>query len=333
LDTNGVLWGAGRNNHGELGIGVTTAIQTAVKSWNPATTGLYVVDVAANGADGGTTCIVLSDGTVRTAGYNGNYQCGNGNTTTQKTWVNPTGGMPSCRSVSAWGVDTNSGFVVLCNNGDLYGWGYGGFCTCTVSTADAQTPSKASTGVSKYWLSMAGSLYYMKAASGVLYARGANQYGELGLGNTTNPTQTAQVVTIPNGETLVELYPGGGQHGYKHCAFMLTNSGLYAAGENSSQGGRLGEGSNVNQTSFSPTGSPLYKCRPVTLRDPDGTLVPWIVATEYFVSSSNYAFTLAKDKYGRMWGCGGAHNTGVLSASPESSFWDVGVWSHLTHMT
>ena len=83
--SDGSLWGTGKNNLGQLGLGNTTQQTSFVKIYDPATnSNIQCVSCISRA---GSTIILLSDGSVKATGYNNNGQFGNGNKTLINTFV------------------------------------------------------------------------------------------------------------------------------------------------------------------------------------------------------------------------------------------------------
>ena len=98
--SDGSLWGTGRNNFGQLGLGNTTQQTSFIKIYDP-TTNSNVQCISCISRD--NTFILLSDGSVRAVGPNTNGQMGIGNTTSQTSFVtiyNPsTNSNVKCRGI------------------------------------------------------------------------------------------------------------------------------------------------------------------------------------------------------------------------------------------
>ena len=105
---DGSVMAVGRNGNGELGTGDTTDVSVFTPVYTPSG------DVVCIAVACGTyfTQLVLSDGSVRGTGYNGNGHLGTGNTTQQSSFTpvyTPSGGV-SCRAVSC---GQNSSHILL----------------------------------------------------------------------------------------------------------------------------------------------------------------------------------------------------------------------------
>lgn len=116
---DGSLRGIGSNTYGQLGDGTTTARSVWFVSNLTNVSSAVLV-----GGRGATTVVLLSDGSVRTLGYNANGACGNGGVVSpQLSAVTPAGafqgsvvnvfGTGSC-SHGAVGLRTSTGAIWLC---------------------------------------------------------------------------------------------------------------------------------------------------------------------------------------------------------------------------
>jgi hypothetical protein len=100
---NGALYFTGKNQHGVDGNGSAVNKSNWTLCGGDGASG--VTDVVTSGtADTASTCILKSDGTIRTVGYNGYGQLGIGNTTSSTTWKTP----PATRSYPGGTISCNS---------------------------------------------------------------------------------------------------------------------------------------------------------------------------------------------------------------------------------
>ena len=126
---DGRLFATGYNVQGTLGAGDASNRHSPVDV-TPAG-GLAVTDVKSTTGSNGSTIILLSDGTIRTTGYNGHGILATGGTAQRNSWYNP--GMTNVLQVFAAQLqDTHGHFAVLVDigNGDgsgkVYAVGYNG---------------------------------------------------------------------------------------------------------------------------------------------------------------------------------------------------------------
>ncbi|MBI5770408.1 MAG: immunoglobulin domain-containing protein [Verrucomicrobia bacterium] len=220
LKTNGTLWAAGYNGHGQLGDGTTTT-RTAL------------VQVASNvvTAAAGTShsLFVKADGSLWAMGYNSDGELGDGTFTNQVTPV-------QIRAAGVTGVW--SGFyswVSFFSTSDGKFWGMGWNTSGQLgdgSTQSRGTPVEITTGVVD-----ASAGYYHSVfvkADGALLGAGSNTYGELAgapsAGNSTPVQLATGVARVSAGNaTTVFLKSNGelwglGYNGYR----QLGNNGANA---------------------------------------------------------------------------------------------------------
>lgn len=124
--------------------------------------------------------------------------------------------------------------VALKSDGTLWVWGrnlYGLLGDGTGANTEIKHPTKI--GNDSNWTDVSAGRYFAlgKKANGDLYGWGANDYGQLGLGNGTN-------VFSP---TLIQQNVSAFSAGYYHTAVVKTDGTLWSAGYN--EWGNLGMGS------------------------------------------------------------------------------------------
>ena len=245
-----VAWGD--NSNGYLGNGSTTRSLSAMQPSLPAGT---VITSLATGHF--ATFAVTSKGTVYSWGDNQFGQLGLGSATGPDTC-----GSDPCSTTPAL-MDFPSGTVVtqvsdglsfavaLTSAGKVYAWGYNGYGELgNGSTTNNAVPGLVNlpAGVFVTAVAAAHDSAYALTSTGVVYAWGFNEDGELGNGNYTGPSTctgteegtqpcatTPTVVTLPGGVTATGLSAGawGG--------LVLASTGaVYAWGY--SQYGEIGNG-------------------------------------------------------------------------------------------
>lgn len=185
--TNGTLWAWGFNGEGALGLGTTTyAVSSptqvgALTNWLQVSSGVY-------------NCIAIkTDGTLWTWGKNGTGLLGLGNRT---AYSSP----KQVGSLTNWSKCVSGVYHVMATktDGTLWAWGFNnqgqlGFGTTTWYSSPKQVGaltnwSKLGVGGSQ------GDLYsFAIKTDGTLWTWGANNLGQLGLGNTTYYSSPKQV--------------------------------------------------------------------------------------------------------------------------------------------
>ena len=187
LKNDGTLWGCGRNDLGELGLGdisyktIFTKIIDNVKS-------VYC------GVE--HTIILKNDGTLWGCGWNEFGQLGLGDTNNRNTFTQITTNADDIKSVYCG----NNHTLILKNNGTLWGCGYNDdgrlglgdtidrliFTIIGINTNDIKSIYCSS----RYTLILKN--------NGTLWGCGNNQFGQLGLGDESNRITFTQIVTNTN---------------------------------------------------------------------------------------------------------------------------------------
>jgi len=212
---DGTLWGAGRNDQGQLGVDPTTLAYTS--DGQPRQVA-GVTDVATVVAGSNHSFFIKTDGTLWAMGDNTGGKLGNRNTTDQYAPVQIATGVAAV----AAGVDHS---LYVTTSGDLYAMGsntHGQLGTSSYTT----TPMLVATGVKAVAAGDYFSLYLK--TDGTLYGMGQNSSGQLGQGDTTNRGTPALIAT---GVSTMAA-------GAAHSAFVTTEGYLMTMGYNAS--GQLG---------------------------------------------------------------------------------------------
>lgn len=236
LKSDGTVWTWGRNEMGQLGHGDTEnrSVPTQVASLPP------VIDI---GVGKDFVVALTEDSLIYTWGDNSVGQLGHGDYTTRATpqQIVPLSPIESI-SVGYFRV-----FAIL-TDGNLMGWGYNEFGSLGVSTSFNSYPSPVSIGsltdvaevASGYWNTIA------RKNDGTLWAIGANQWGQLGLGHFNNPVLSWQ--QLPSLSDIVRVDCGN-----SHGLALKSDGTLYTWGSNLY--GQVGDGTYDNRnTPMTPQG-------------------------------------------------------------------------------
>lgn len=204
IKTDGTLWGWGRNNNGQLGLGNITNYSSP-KQVGALTNWLYL-------CNGGyyNTLAIKTDGTLWTWGDNAYGQLGNGVNTTSYSSPKQVGALTTWAS-SAGGVYLAT---AIKTNGTLWAWGF----NSRGQLGQGNTISRSSpvqVGALTNWFKTVNTGQFVLAVKtdGTLWSWGQNNFGQLGLGNQTyysSPKQVGSNTTwkVPNstgGATAVML--------------------------------------------------------------------------------------------------------------------------------
>lgn len=314
----GELLSVGYNSYGQFGNASTaqTDAWVAARYNVPFTTGATISKAIRNMA---SMYVLTSDGKVYAAGYNGYGQLGVGDTTNRREFVRleyfVTAGLTPVNIFCS--VDRYNYYdrlYVLCSNGALYACGYNGNGELGVGdTSNRSTPTLISGSISNITKVVAAAYYtFLLTTTGTLYATGYNNWGTLGLGDTT--TRSAfTLVSSMTGVADIQVYDGRDNTtnwSAATCAIVRTTSGdLYATGYNGY--GQLGLGDTTNRSSFTKISS-LANIAGFTSFGGGcyGPIVAW--------STTGVVYT---------WGYNGAGAIGDGSTTNRSTPWQVLGWA------
>ncbi|GFY75775.1 RCC1 and BTB domain-containing protein 1 [Trichonephila inaurata madagascariensis] len=215
ITADGELFSWGHNGYCQLGNGGTNqGLSPGLISSN--VLGRKVIEVACGSHH---SIALTSDGEVYSWGQNNCGQVGLGTTTNQPTPRKVTAGIGSRRCISIACGQTSS--MAVLDNGEVYGWGYNGNGQLGIGgNANQANPYRVSNlqGVVIQKI-VCGYAHTMALTDeGVLYAWGANSYGQLGTGNKTNQVLPVRIATEIG--RVVEI---AASH-YNHISAALTQT-------------------------------------------------------------------------------------------------------------
>ncbi|KAM9804977.1 RCC1 and BTB domain-containing protein 1 [Neosynchiropus ocellatus] len=196
----GELFAWGHNGYSQLGNGTTNqGVAPVLVSTN--LVAKKVVEVAC----GSHHSMALTDaGEVYAWGYNNCGQVGCGSTANQPSPRRVSSGLQSKVAVSIVCGQTSSLAVV--ENGEVYGWGYNGNGQLGLGNNGNQLTPCRLMGLQGSCVQqvVCGYAHCMALTDeGVLYAWGANTYGQLGTGNKSNQLSPVQIMTEK--ERVIEI--------------------------------------------------------------------------------------------------------------------------------
>lgn len=239
IRTDGTLWAWGSGGSGRLGLGNTTSYSSpkqvgALTNWLSFAGGNYII---------GTSMAVKTDGTLWAWGNNQYGQLGLGNTTyysSPKQVGVLTNWLAVATSYSTWAIK---------NDGTLWAWGNGNQGALGLGNGTSYSSPKQ-VGALTNWSKVSGGGYYTNVAAtktdGTLWTWGFNNYGQLGLGNTTNFDSPKQVGSLTDWDIVAT--------GGNGSVFAIkTDKTLWAWGQNTS--GQLGLGDTTRRSSPVQVGS------------------------------------------------------------------------------
>ena len=246
LKNDNTLWGCGDNEYGQLGLGdktyrnTFTQITTNTNNIKSVYCGHY------------HALILKNDGTLWICGWNDYGQLGLGDTVDRTTFTQiTTTNISDIKSIYCGHEYT----FMLKNNGTLWGCGYNTNGALGFGDTDYRTTFTIIGINTNNIKSVYCGHYYtlILKNDGTLWGCGSNQYGQLGLGDTSYRTLFTKIITNINDIKLVYC-------GYQY-AFILKNDGtLWACGYNGY--GQLGLGDTSNRTTFTQviTNTDNIKC-------------------------------------------------------------------------
>jgi alpha-tubulin suppressor-like RCC1 family protein len=267
IKPNGTLWTWGANAQGQLGLGNTTSYSSpkqvgSLTNWLTLSSGPYASVIA-----------IKTDGTLWSWGRNTNGELGLGNTT---AYSSP----KQVGSLTDW-LKLSSGYyhtIAVKTNGTLWTWGRNNIGQLGQgNTTDRSSPVQV--GALTTWMQCgAGGGSVSTAASaaiktdGTLWVWGANNFGTLGLGNTTLYSSPKQVGSLTN---WAYINVGNGS-----MFAVKTDGTLWSWGLGGN--GILGLGNSTNYSSPKQVGS----------------------LTNWLQISSTYRHAMAIKTDGTLWGWG-----------------------------
>jgi alpha-tubulin suppressor-like RCC1 family protein len=297
----------GKNGSGQLGLGNTTAMPTAVGGAVNLGSGLTATAISAGQ---NYACAVLSNSNVRCWGDNAGGELGTG--TNQQVLITNVSLGTTASSVAA-------GFANVCallTTGAVRCWGdnyFGefGLGSTTISDSTTAAPStyasvSLKSGRTATALSSGTEFNCARLDDGEAECWGVNDVGELGIGNTLSIGDNE----IPGNAGVVALGAvnvSAIAAGYEHtCALIAGGGGLKCWGDNLK--GELGQGDTMdraNVSSTSPSQIPAIKF-------PSG-LTPTAVA-----AGASYTCALLSDGSVRCWGWNDRGQLGLGTISTTS---------------
>ena len=233
LKNNDTLWSCGYNAYGQLGLGDTTNRTT----FTQITTNTDNIKEVYCG--GSYTIILENDGTLWSCGNNGDGQLGLGDTNNRYTFTQITTNVDNIKEIYC-GTDHT---LILKNNGTLWGCGRNYYCQLGLGDdASRYTFTQITTNADDIKSVYCGFNHTLILKNdGTLWGCGLNNYGQLGLGDTTNRNTFTEITT--NANDIKEIYCG-----WEHTIILKNDGTLWGCGANGY--GQLGLGDTNRRNTF-----------------------------------------------------------------------------------
>jgi alpha-tubulin suppressor-like RCC1 family protein len=295
IQSNGTLWSCGYNGKGQLGLNTTinysSLVQVgALSSWTQVACGVQAAYVR------------QTMGTLFSCGYNNFGQLGLGDTTNRSS---PTqvGASTTWVSVSASQTSTAGGAfgTAIQPNGTLWAWGnnsFGQLGTNTITLSNISSPVQV--GALSIWSSVASGFSATVAiqSNGTLWSWGQNNFGQLGLSDTTNRSSPVQVGALSNWVTVLST-------GSSPLS-IVSNGSLYAWGRN--EFGQLGQNDTLTRSS------------PVQVLNFAFTQLGVGVTNGYAIRNDGTFWSIGRGAFGAL-GTGSTTDSSSLVQVGSSSLW------------
>ena len=287
LKNDNTLWSCGWNEYGQLGLGDIADRKIFTK----VTTNADNIKQVYCGYS--HTFILKNDGTLWSTGWNSDGRLGLGDTSTRYTFTQVTTNVDDIKEIYCGGGNT----FILKNDGTLWGCGSNSYGQLGLEDETNRTTfTQITTNVDNIKSVYCGNYHTLILENdGTLWGCGNNQYGELGLGDTTNRNTFTQVTT--NTDDIKEIYCGAG-----HTLILENDGTLWGCGYNVD--GELGLGDTTNRTTFTQITTNTDNIKSV-------------------YCGSLHTFILKND--GTLWGCGynGHGELGLGDTTNKNTFTQI----------
>ncbi len=228
LESDGTLFGFGRNNEGELATNNTNSGAVPIQALGVGGSG-YLTGISSIAGGGTHVLAIKTDGTLYAWGYNANGQIGMATTTPMlikvPTQVLGVGGVGYLTGIISIAGGTNSSFAVKSDN-TVYGWGINSNGQLGINSTAQQTAPVQVHGVGNVGYLSLNSTGYV--ASGV-YTSGVVDIGApvSGWGTLSWVNGTAQSITIKARTSATTDFSGVP---WTSCSAITSGGTLYSGG-------------------------------------------------------------------------------------------------------
>ena len=238
LKEDGTVWATGKNDYGQLGVGDTTNRNTSVQVKIDENT--YLENVIKIDVTDDSTIALTKTGEVYAWGKNEKGELGVGDKTYRSyaTRVKGIDGNGYLENIIDIASGESNGYAID-KNGNVYGWGHGGYNQIDDTSTSKVYPTKMSDCTDAISVSAGDCFMMFMQSNSNSYARGYNNYGQSGDGNTTSaPSGTRKV-----GNDINKICAGN------DSTLIIKEDGtVWTAGKN--QYGELGVGDTSNRTTY-----------------------------------------------------------------------------------
>ncbi|NLH98444.1 MAG: cadherin-like domain-containing protein, partial [Chthonomonadales bacterium] len=235
LTSDGKLWAWGRNYYGQLGVGDTTDRSTPVE-----VTALAGQTITGLAGGGGHSLALSADGKLWAWGANAWGQLGLGDNADRSGPIEVAAfSGQTIRAIAAGSEHT----LAATDDGTFWSWGRNDIGQLGLGDTTARNTPQAVAALSgRVVIGVAAGWYHSLAitSGGELWACGYNDYGQLGLGTTSDCLSPARVTALA-GLRVTRVSAG-----YEHTLVMTSDRRLWACGRNSD--GQLGLGDTTDRT-------------------------------------------------------------------------------------
>ena len=233
LKNDGTLWGCGLNTSGQLGLEDTNSKTTFTQAI------ANTDDIKSVYCGYCHTIILKNDGTLWGCGANSSGQLGLGDTNYRNTFTEITTNTNNIKSVCC-GRDCT---FILKNDGTLWSCGDNTYGQLGLGDGGNRTTFNQVTTNTDDTKSVSCGDYHtlILKNDGTLWSCGANNVGQLGLGDTTDRTTFTEIIT--NVDDIKQVCCGA-----NHTIILKNDGTLWGCGNNSN--GQLGLGDTTNRATF-----------------------------------------------------------------------------------
>ena len=238
LKEDGTVWATGKNDYGQLGVGDTTNRNTSVQVKIDENT--YLKNVIKIDVTDDSTIALTKTGEVYAWGKNENGELGVGDKTYRSyaTRVKEIDGNGYLENIIDIASGEANGYAID-KNGNVYGWGYGGYNQIDDTATSKVYPTKMSDCTDAISVSAGDCFMAVMQSNSNTLERGYNRYGQRGNGTTADtPTGTCIV-----GNDINKICAGN------DSTLIIKEDGtVWTSGRN--QYGELGVGDTSDRTKF-----------------------------------------------------------------------------------